>query len=539
MNSRKAFKPCNDAGVLFGRIEIAPMSEIQDFRKFAFGKHFMLFPLIMACVYLLSGCGGKSGKTSEAERQPSSSPAGTGAGPQQQDTIANAAALERWTGDLDGMIERRRIRALVVYGKSAFFYDKGQPRGISYEALRELETVVNKKFNTGSRPIQVTFLPTPIEGLEQALTEGRGDLVAVGVVVTPERQRHVDFTVPIATGVKQLIVTAANGPKLSSLDDLGGKEVLANPFTANYGTLNRLSESFAKAGKPPINLKASDPDLTEEDLLEMANAGLIGVTAANSMRAEFWSKVYDHITLHPNLILSSEGELAWAMRRNSPQLKQLLDEFVKTHGAGTEFGNTVLRRYLRDTKWVKNSTTDAEMKKFRAYVDYFKKYAAQYDFDYLLLAAQGYQESMLNQDRRSHRGALGVMQVMPQTAAANPINIPDISTAENNIHAGAKVLRSIQDAYFKDEHIDPINKTLITFAAYNAGPARISRLRRQAASEGLDANKWFGNLELVVAKNVGQETVRYVANIYKYYIAYKLALEQSQRTQQAKAALKK
>jgi membrane-bound lytic murein transglycosylase MltF len=349
----------------------------------------------------------------------------------------------------------------------------------------------------------------------------------------------VDFTEPIATDVKQMIVTGSNGPKLDSLADLSGKEVFANPYTENYQTLKRLSASFTKAGKPPIDLKASDADLNEEDLLEMANAGLIGVTAANSLRAEFWAKVYDHITLQPNLILSNEGELAWAMRKNSPQLKQLLDEFVRTHGAGTSFGNTVLRRYLRDTKWVKNSTTSAEMKKFQNYVQYFKKYADQYDFDYLLLAAQGYQESMLNQNLRSPRGAVGVMQVMPQTAAAKPINIPEISTPENNIHAGAKVLRSIQDTYFKDENLDPINKTLITFAAYNAGPTRISRLRKQAADEGLDGNKWFGNVELAVAKDVGQETVRYVANIYKYYVAYNLALAQIQNAQQSKAAMKK
>ena len=519
--------------------EIHPMIKIRDICRPESGKLFTLFCLLIASVNLFSGCGGKSSQRSAEQPQQVSSPVRTDPGrPQRQASLANTAVLESWTGDLDGMIERRKIRALVVYSKSAFFYDKGQPRGISYEALRELETVVNKKFKTGNRPVQVTFLPTPIEGLERALTEGRGDLIAVGIVLTPERQRRVDFTVPIATDVKQIIVTGANGPILGSLDDLAGKEVFANSFSANYETLTRLNESFTNAGKPPIQLKASDSNLTEEDLLEMANAGLIGVTAANSVRAEFWAKVYDHITPHPELVLDNEGELGWAIRKNSPQLKQLLDEYIKTHRLGTEFGNTVLRRYLRDTKWVKNSTTSAEMKKFRTYVDYFKKYAAEYDFDYLLLAAQGYQESMLNQERRSPRGALGVMQVLPQTAAAKPINIPDITTAENNIHAGAKVLRSIQDACFKGEDLNPLDKTLIAFAAYNAGPTRITRLRKRAAIEGLDPNEWFGNVELAVAEDVGQETVRYVGNIYKYYVAYQLALEQSQRTQQAKVQMK-
>jgi membrane-bound lytic murein transglycosylase MltF len=516
-----------------------PMIETQHKCKHAFGSLFLLVPTLVVCSCLLTSCSGKSIQKSDSAPAASSSSKGADSESQQRGSATNAAGLERWTGDLDGMIERRKIRALVVYSKSGFFYDKGQPRGISYEALRELESIVNKKFKTGTRPVQVTFLPTAIEDMESALKEGRGDLVATGIVVTPERQQLVDFTVPIATDVKQIIVTGANGPKLTSLDDLGGKEVFANPFTVNYETLKHLSESFAKAGKPPIDLKASDPNLTEEDLLEMANAGLIGITAANTIRTSFWTQVYGHITPHPELVLSSDGVLAWAMRKNSPHLKQLLDEFVTTHGLGTSFGNTVLRRYLQDTKWVKNSTSDAEMKKFQTYVVYFKKYGAQYDFDYLLLAAQGYQESMLNQNRRSPRGAVGVMQVMPKTAAADPINIPDIRSPENNIRAGAKVLRSIQDTLFKGENVNPLDKTLITFAAYNAGITRITRLRKQAASEGLDPDKWFGNVELLVAKDVGQETVRYVANIDKYYVAYKLALEQTQRTQKAKATLKK
>jgi membrane-bound lytic murein transglycosylase MltF len=510
-----------------------------DSRSFTSRKLLSLFPLLLACNCLLTGCGGKSTLQNDPVQPQSSHTVAAVSGSEHQENSTNAAGLDRWTGDLDGMIERRKIRALVIYSKSGFFYDKGQPRGISCEALRDLETIVNKKFKTGSRPVQVTFLPTSPQDLGRALEEGRGDLVATGIIVTPERQQHVEFTSPFATGVKQVIVTGAGAPNLKSLDDLAGQQVFANPLTVNYETLKRLSESFVKAGKPAINLKASDPNLTEEDLLEMANAGLVHVTVANSMRAEFWAKVYDQITPHPDLILGDEGDLAWAMRKNSPHLKQLLDEFVKTHRLGTEFGNTLLRRYLRNTKWVKDSTSNAEMKKFRAYVDYFKKYAAEYDFDYLLLAAQGYQESMLNQDKRSHRGAIGVMQVMPRTAAANPINIPDVSTAENNIHAGAKMLRSIQDSYFKSETLDPLDKTLITFAAYNAGPTRIAGLRKQAAKEGLDPNKWFGNVEIVVAKDVGQETVRYVANIDKYYVAYKLTLEQLQRTQQAKEVLKK
>jgi membrane-bound lytic murein transglycosylase MltF len=167
------------------------------------------------------------------------------------------------------------------------------------------------------------------------------------------------------------------------------------------------------------------------------------------------------------------------------------------------------------------------MRKFEAYVRFFQKYAAEYNFDYLMLVAQGYQESLLNQSRKNPSGAVGIMQVIPKLAAAPPISISNVDDAEGNIHAGAKMLRNIADTYFNDDKLDTLNKTLMVFASYNAGPTRIARLRKKAAGEGLDPNRWFGNVELVVAKEVGQETVQYVNNIYKYYVAYKLTLEKS------------
>jgi membrane-bound lytic murein transglycosylase MltF len=146
-----------------------------------------------------------------------------------------------------------------------------------------------------------------------------------------------------------------------------------------------------------------------------------------------------------------------------------------------------------------------------------------------MVAAQGYQESLLDQDKKSRVGAVGIMQVIPKLAAANPIDIPNVSNADGNIQAGCKMLRNITDTYFNDPGINPLNKTLFTFASYNAGPNKIVALRKKAQDDGLDPNKWFGNVELEVAKAVGEETVNYVSNIYKYYVAYKLTVEQKQQ----------
>lgn len=449
----------------------------------------------------------------------------------------NAPALtipfEHWTGDLDGMIKRRQIRALVVYSRSAFFYDQGQPEGISFEALREFQRNLNREMGTGTIPLTITFLPVGDDELEQDLKNGLGDLIAVPVAITPERQREVAFSTPIMSHVTQIIVTGPSLAGVTRLEDLSGKEVLVNPVTVYAASLQNLNKALESKGKKPVIIKLADKELDDEDLLEMANAGLIPATVTINTRAVFWAKVFDH--LHPcsACVLSKEEQLAWVMRKDSPELKQKVDEFVRTHREGTLFGNTLLRRYLRNTKWVENATSTEEMRKFRLYVEFFKKYAAQYDFDYLMLVALGYQESRLKQDTRNPSGAVGIMQVMPKDAAAAPISILNVETAEPNIHAGSKMLRMIEDTYFKDPKLDALNKTLLTFASYNAGPTRIAELRSKAASEGLNPDEWFGNVELVVAKEVGQQTVRYVSNIYKYYVAYKLALEQVQEQEEA------
>jgi len=449
---------------------------------------------------------------------------------QQQASSANLSLplnFEKHTGDLDGMVKRHEIRALVVYSRSGFFYDAAQPEGIYYEAFEEFQRFVNQKLRTGTLKINVTYIPVRPEQLEQALLQGLGDVIAFGVIVTPEREKEVLFTAPIDSDVKQVIVTGPKTLPITSLEDLSGKEVYVNPLTAYYENIEHLSESLQNAGRPPILVKRADPDLTDEDLLEMVNAGLLPATVTINIRAEFWAKVLPHLSLHPNIALKEEGQLAWATRKDSPQLRQLLDEFVKGRQAGNLFGNILLKRYLQDTHWVKDATSPEEVKKFQTYVRYFEKYGAEYDFDYLMLVAQGYEESGLDQSRRNPSGATGIMQVIPKYAAAPPISIPNVEIAENNIHAGAKMMRNIADTYLNDPNLDPLNKTLMTFASYNAGPNRIADLRKKAASEGLNPNKWFGNVELVVAQDVGQQTVQYVSNIYKYYVAYRLTLEEA------------
>ena len=257
--------------------------------------------------------------------------------------------FKRHTDDLEAMVRRKEIRALVILNPIGFFYDNGLPKGAMYEALQAFEGFTNKKLKTGTIKVQVTFLPFRIDQIEAALTEGIGDLVAYMVAITPTREQRVAFSTPIQKDVTQIILTGSEYSAVSTFEDLGGKEVYVNPLTVYYGNLQKVNETLQKSGKKPILIKAADKYLTDDDLIQMVNAGLIPATVTTNVRAELWSKVLDHIKPHPELKVASGVQVAWVMRKDNPRLKQLVDEFLVSHAMGTSFGNTVLRRYLKNT----------------------------------------------------------------------------------------------------------------------------------------------------------------------------------------------
>jgi len=439
-----------------------------------------------------------------------------------------------WLGDLDGMMERRLVRMLVIYNKTNYFFDNAQQRGLTYDMGMELEKWLNRDNKDRTRPIRVVFIPTSRDRLLTDLVEGRGDIAAAGLAITPERQQLVTFTVPFGDDVSEMLITSAEAAVPATIEDLSGRSVYVRRSSSYYSSLEALNARLKLAGKPPVIIEIADENLEDEDILEMVHAGLVDTTVVDSYLARFWEQVFPNLRLHPELVLRSNSQIAWAIRKDAPKLKATLDPFVAKNQAGTAMGNMILRKYLQTTKWARNATAAAEMKRFDELSKYFKKYATQYQFEWLLLVAQGYQESGLDQNIRSPVGAVGVMQVMPTTANDKNVKIPDIHLVEPNIHAGAKYMRFLVDQYFDEPGIDMVNRHLFAFAAYNGGPNRIARLRREAAAQGLDADKWFNNVELLAAKQIGRETVQYVSNIYKYYVAYKLVIDRAEQRNAAK-----
>jgi membrane-bound lytic murein transglycosylase MltF len=433
---------------------------------------------------------------------------------------------EPWTGDLDVMAKERVIRVLTVYGLGRYYLDGPQEKGLTYEMFKMFEDFVNKKLGTKKLRVHVVFIPVARDQLIPALIGGRGDIVAAALTITPERSELVDFTSPVSRVLSEVLVTGPSAPGINILDDLSGRSIYVRASSSYRSSLDALNERFRKFDLAETRINDADELLEDEDLLEMVNAGLLEWAVVDDYKARIWADVFDNLSVREDLVFRSGGKIAWAIRKDSPQLAGALNEFLKSHRQGTLKGNILINRYLRDFDWAKNALAADDYKRFQDVVGIFQKFGEQYGFDFLMVAAQGYQESRLDQSARSRAGAIGVMQLLPSTAKDPNVGIPDISKVESNIHAGVKYLDFIRNRYFSDPEIDRFNQTLFAFAAYNAGPARVRNLRDKAAQQGYNPNVWFDNVEVIAAREIGHETVQYVANILKYYIAYRLTSQQ-------------
>jgi membrane-bound lytic murein transglycosylase MltF len=412
--------------------------------------------------------------------------------------------------------------------------DRGREAGMTYETVRAFEKQLNDSLGNKVVTVHVIAIVVPRDQLIPRLLAGEGDIAAAMLTVTPARQKQVDFAAPFATGVQEVLVTGPDAPPVASLEDLSGKELYVRASSSYAEHLRKLNEHFKATGKPPVTITPAPEVLEDGDILEMVNAGLVPATVVDSFIADLYAQVFPSI--HKNADIASQpGDIAWAFRKGSPKLAEAANSFVKTHQLGSLAGNVLVNKYLKSAKWLKNARSDEDRQRFVEMAELFKRYSKQYDFDYLLMAAQGYQESGLDQTKRSRVGAIGVMQVMPATARDKAVNIPTIDKLDSNIQAGIKYNRWVVDNFYQDPAITPLNKQLFAFASYNAGPGRVASLRKEARGEGLDPNKWFNNVELVTAKRIGRETVTYVSNIYRYYLAYQMMTQRRQEREEAKA----
>ncbi|MFO1302094.1 MAG: transporter substrate-binding domain-containing protein [Burkholderiales bacterium] len=440
-----------------------------------------------------------------------------------------------WTGDFDQMLARRTIRVDAPYSRTQYFVDGGRERGTEAELVRDFERWVNQKYarELGKRPLTVYIVAATRDRLFTDVRDGLADIAVGNLTVTEERQKLVDFVAPDEKLVNtEILVTGPSSPAVATLDDLAGKTVQVRKASSYYASLAALNERLAKAGKAAVKIVFVPDALEDEDMLEMLNAGLLQAIVVDEYKAKLWSRVLPGIKVHEEIVLRPPTKKGWAIRSGSPKLRAVIEEF---YASWARKAGIIPRRqveYMRSIKPLHNASGSADAKRFEQTIALFEKYGGQYRFDPLMLAAQGYQESTLDQSKRGPTGAIGVMQVMPATGDA--LKVGDIRVIDANIHAGAKYMDQLMTQYFKDAHFDEQDRSLFAFASYNAGPGNIARMRNEAQKRGFDPDIWFNNVEVVTAEKIGIETTTYVRNIFKYYVSYKLTQDARSAAQAAK-----
>ena len=470
------------------------------------------FLVICAC---LAVCTGFFGLPVSGQQLPSSHPLGS--------HQANS-----YKEDLDGLLKRRYIRVLTTLNQTNFFLHHGRFFGYEYEIVKGWE----KELNTGKKGKDlhtvVEFIPVNRDELIAKLVAGYGDIAAAGLTITDSRRRLADFTTPYLTGIDEVIVTHKQAFKPRTIEDLAGRRVFVRKSSSYYESLTALNKKLRKSGKRPVKIIAADENLETEDILELVNTGAVEFTVSDSHIANIWTGIFSNLVIHKELKLRSGGEIAWMVRKDSPKLKASLNAFLKQRQKGTLLGNIYFERYYEKNAWINNPLSSNRDKTLLKYKKLLKKYADRYGFDWQLLAALAYQESRFDHTQKNKSGAVGLMQVLPSTGKDKNIGIRNVHLLENNIHAGVKYLAFLKNKYFNDVRIRPRDQVRLALAAYNAGPGKIQRVRAKTKQMGLDPNRWFRNVELATLKMVGQETVRYVSNINKYYVIYRFTSKVSE-----------
>lgn len=440
-----------------------------------------------------------------------------------------------FTGDLDQIKSRKLIRVLINFSRTNFFFHKGNPQGFEYELLKAYEKFLNKSIKQRHKKVRMVFVPVPFHGIIDDLAAGRGDIAVAGLTATSARAQKANFTLPYISSVDEVAISHKSVQPLKGIEDLSGRTVYIRKGSSYEKHLEALNRQLKQKGKKPVDITLAETYIVTEDILEFVNADIVELTVADRHIAEAWASVLPDIIIHEDIVIYSGGKIAMAVRKENQHLLDSLNAFIKKNRKGSLLGNILFERYYESSRWINNPSTDEEQQKLRRVVSLFEKYGNQYDINYMALAAQAYQESKLDHSKVSPAGAVGIMQVLPSTATDPNVNISDVTRIENNIHAGAKYLDFVRQRYFSDDAISDADRLYFSWAAYNAGPAKINKLRRIAKQRGYDPNQWFFNVEYIAAEKIGRETFDYVSNIHKYYVAYQLYFDMHEQRMKRKS----
>jgi membrane-bound lytic murein transglycosylase MltF len=434
-----------------------------------------------------------------------------------------------YMGSLDNVKKKRFLRVLTTKNSINYFIHKSEERGYEFEMVKSFVSYMNKKegFSEKDLPIRFEMIPVRRDELIPMLEKGYGDMIAAGLTDTPSRRKTLLFSDPFRKVEEVLIVSS----KIKSIKDwkgLSGHKIAVRESSSYFESLKKVNVFLKNNNIPEVDIIRVDESLETLDLIELVSLGKYTMTLADSHIAKVAVSIFDGISYIDGLNFRSNGRISWALPKKSKGMKRMIDGFLPSYKQGSFLGNITTKKYFKNIDKIKLGRNLESNKEISKHDLLIKKYADKFNFDWVLLSSQAYQESGLKQDVVNKWGAIGIFQIKQQTADEPYININNISGkkyTENNIHAGVKYMHWIKSRYF-DKNVRMKEKDRIRFAlaAYNAGPNRILKARGLAKKMGFDSDKWFRNVEYVLLSQGKLEPVKYVSDINKRFVAYSLLL---------------
>ncbi|GAB7126826.1 transporter substrate-binding domain-containing protein [Silvimonas sp. JCM 19000] len=423
--------------------------------------------------------------------------------------VADDAAATLGEADFDPARPPRQIRVLVALGASTFFFQHGRPHGVEYSMLQEFETWLNRNRGKNGTPLKFTYLPVDAGELLPQLRAGKGDLAAGLIPASAGLNQLAAASTPYLKD-NWCVVQPKGAPALSDWSSLGGHALLQPP--ASYA--RRVVTADVK-----VSLQEAAIGSTAESILgELKDQQ---ATLASRYVTRLWSKRFSQLQV--DACAPEAVEYVWALPQDKPGWLAQVNQFLAAKGDG------VANRALASTQRFINKDSDghvsspdqmSSMDKLGFFAPMFQLVATANNMDWLLLAAIGQKETSLNPVVRTKGGPTGLMQINPVTARKMGVTNPHDN--QQNVTAAARYLGYLRDQ-FSSPSIRPDDQMAFMIAAYNAGEGRVQQLRKKAAAQGLDPDKWNGNVEKVARQSVGTHLLAYVNSVGRIYSSYQSA----------------
>jgi membrane-bound lytic murein transglycosylase MltF len=432
--------------------------------------------------------------------------------------VAGPQAVQHTTQvrDLDAIRDKQVLRVLVNQSRNSSGGVKGQEIGVEFQRLQAFEHYLNAQAGDG-RKVTFKIVPKAKNQLLTALERGEGDLVAPGELLDATQSKGVQASEPVVRDVPLVLVGVRGQRSLRHLEQLSGRTLSLPTGSAADEALHQLNRRLELRKLPPAKIEWVDPSLAVEDVLEMVQAGIYPLTLVEQPIAERWARVMPRLRLDRSLIVKTEGDINWFVRSDATQLRASVDGFLDAYKPANGRDEAFEKAY-KNMYRVNNPLVRGNMDKLEQLRPTLQRHADAQGIDWLDLAALAFKESKLNPGAKGSGGATGLLQITP--TAARRVGVGNIQNTDNNVQAAARYMALIQRKFFSSPRVNERERMAFVLAAYNLGPERVQRMRKEARKRGLNPNQWFFQTERIAMEQGGENVVTFVNSVNKYYLAF-------------------